>query len=371
MLRVATTVALFAASAFAQDLPVVYRGATVWPGDRAPITDAVLVIQNGRVQTVGGASTTIPDGARIVECNGLVITPGLIDAAWDGSVAEADGNEQSTEITPALRVLDSLDPQNPALARARNSGVTAVHLMPGTRSVMGGLSVVLQTWASDPAAMVLRDEASLRLVLGAEPSMGNRAIRGGNVDSIYYRRPTSRMGVIWSARRAFFDAKEQIAETQGGTKTTRTTQEQRDLSVLTRVLQGSLPLVTTARSEQDLRTALRLADEFGYTPVIDEAQDAYLVLDELQKARVWVMVGAPSASAVGGSAGQDGAEPRFATLKHLQDRGIPFVITTGSNTNATELVREARFAHRFGLGRQQALAAVTSQPAKLLGLAER
>lgn len=371
MLRRALPFVVLALSAVAQDAPVVYRGAQLWPGDGAPIADAVLVIQNGRVQNVGGQSTTIPDGARIVECAGAVITPGLIDAAWAGPVPVADANEQSTEITPSLHVLDNLDPQHPAFARVRNTGVTTVHLMPGTRSVMGGLSAVLQTWASDPTSMVLRDEATLRLVLGAEPSMGNRAIRGGSVDSIYYRRPTTRMGVIWSARRAFFDAKEQIAETQGGQKTTRTAQEQRDLSVLARVLQGTLPLVTTARSEQDLRTALRLAAEFGYTPVIDEAQDAYMVVDELQKSRVVVMVAAPSANAVGGPAGQDGAEPRYSTLKKLQDAGVPFVITTGTNQNAVDLVREAMFAHRFGLTREQALAAVTTQPAALLAIQDR
>ncbi|MEQ1631719.1 MAG: amidohydrolase family protein, partial [Planctomycetota bacterium] len=86
MLRRALPFVVFALSAVAQDAPVVYRGAQLWPGDGAPITDAVLVIQNGRVQNVGGQSTTIPDGARIVECAGAVITPGLIDAAWAGPV---------------------------------------------------------------------------------------------------------------------------------------------------------------------------------------------------------------------------------------------------------------------------------------------
>jgi hypothetical protein len=141
--------------------------------------------------------------------------------------------------------------------------------------------------------------------------------------------------------------------------------------VLARVLTGTLPRVTTARSEQDLRTALRLSTEFGYTPVIDEAQDAHSVVAELSAARVWVMVGAPSASSVGGPGGQDGAEPRYATVLRLRDAGVNFVITTGTNANALDLIREAMFAHRFGLTRDEALAAVTTQPAKLLGLQDK
>ena len=53
------------------------------------------------------------------------------------------------------------------------------------------------------------------IVVGAGPSMGNRAIRGGQVDSSYYRRPTTRMGVVWEVRRAFYDAKESMQQTQG------------------------------------------------------------------------------------------------------------------------------------------------------------
>src|SRR5262249_2535753 len=154
---------------------------------------------------------------------------------------------------------------------------------------------------------------ALRVVLGAEPSMGNRAIRGGTVDSIYYRRPTTRMGVVWEVRSHFYEAKDYLARSLAGGGG----QPDRDLDVLVRVLQGKLAVVTTARSEQDLRTALRLGTEFGYTPVIDEAQEAHYVVDELAKAKVWVMVGAPSADRVAGSAGADQADPRFATLPAL------------------------------------------------------
>jgi len=362
-----------AVSAMAQDEPVVWRGARVLTGDGQSIDDAVLVVVGGRIQTIGGPATAVPAGSRLVEARGMVITPGLIDAAWSGgsAVGAMDLNEQSTEVTPSLHVLDTLDPMDKAIARVRSQGVTTVHVMPGTRSVIGGLSCVLQTWGKDQESMVLSSEAALRMTLGAEPSMGNRAIRGGSVESIYYRRPTTRMGVIWSARRALYDAKEMLDESQAQQQVARTAQERRDLSVLARVLKGTLPMVTTARSEQDLRTALRLSTEFGYTPVIDEAQDAHSVVAELSAARVWVMVGAPSASSVGGPGGQDGAEPRYATVLRLRDAGVNFVITTGTNANALELIREAMFAHRFGLTRDEALAAVTTQPAKLLGLQDK
>jgi imidazolonepropionase-like amidohydrolase len=355
-----------AALACAQDKTTAFVNARILPGGKPPIENGVLVIAAGKVVAIGGADVRVPDGAESVDCKGRTITPGLIDASFRAS-ASNDMVENGDEVTPHLRVLDSLDPEDKSFVRARDAGVTTVHVMPGTRSVIGGMGCVVKTFAKDPQAMVLREDASLRIVMGAEPSMGNRAIRGGQVDSIYYRRPTTRMGVVWEVRRAFYDAKESMQQTQGAPPPAANP----GLEVLTRVLKGQLTAVTTARSEQDLRTALRIAAEFGYQTILDDAQDAHMVLDELAAAKTTVLLGAPSATAVGGTAGADGADPRSVTVRLLADRGIPFVITTGSNTQSLDLVREAMFAARNGLSPTRALDAVTIEPAKLLGIDQR
>ena len=64
----------------------------------------------------------------------------------------------------------------------------------------------LATAGDTLAEMLVSDESGLRLTMGSEPSSGNRAIRGGRPEGIYYRRPTTRMGVVWEARKAFYDA---------------------------------------------------------------------------------------------------------------------------------------------------------------------
>ncbi|MBL8730068.1 MAG: amidohydrolase family protein [Planctomycetes bacterium] len=351
----------------AQQQTTVYTGARILPGGRPAIDNGVLITAGGKILVVGGASTAVPEGAVTVDCAGRTITPGLIDASFRGGAAPNDLNEQGEEVTPQVRVLDSLDPEDRSFARARAAGVTTVHVMPGTRNVIGGLGCVVKTFGSDPAAMVLKDAASLRIVMGAEPSMGNRAIRGGRVDSIYYRRPTTRMGVVWEVRKAFYEAKQALELTLGAAAPPPS--PGRD--VLARVLRGELTAYTTARSEQDIRTALRIAGEFGYQTVIEEAQDAYLVADQLAAAKVTVLLGAPSAAQVTGPAGADGADPRYATARMLADRGIPFVITTGSNAAALDLVREAMFAVRNGVAPAMALDAITVAPARLLGLDDR
>lgn len=363
-----STTLLLAAIATSQQEVTAYTNARVLPGGKPTMSNATMVVSGGKILALGGADVKVPDGAKVVDCKGMSITPGLIDAAFQSGSNQADLNEQSEEVTPHLRILDNIDPQDPLFQRARNHGVTSVHVMPGTRNVIGGLGCVLKTHGNDPKSMVIKEDASMRIVMGAEPSMSNRAIRGGRVNSMYYRRPTTRMGVIWSVRRAFYDAKEALTKTQGAPGDAPPSP---GTQVMMQVLQGKLTAVTTARSEQDLRTALRIAEEFGYETVIDEAQDAYMVADELAEKKIVVMLGAPSAETVAGTAASDGAAPRSGTVAVLASKGIRFVITTGTNRAALPLVREAMFAVRNGLGPQQALDAITIEPARLLGLDDR
>lgn len=350
----------------AQQKPTVYRGARILPGGAPAIEQGVLVIQNGKIRALGGSSTAIPEGAVVVDCAGKTITPGLVDASFRGGANPNDQNEQGEEVTPAARAFDALDPEHPSLRHARDAGVTTVHVQPGTRNVIGGLGCIVKTLGNDPAAMLLKEDASLRLVLGSEPSLGNRAL-GGMALSMYTRRPTTRMGVIWAARKAFYDAKEAMQQTQGAAppKTAPGTE------VLVKALQGKLTVFTTARSEQDIRTALRLSGEFGYRTVVDEAQDAHACVADLAAAKVTVLLGAPSQTTIAGSAGSDGADPRYATVGLLAKAGVPFVVTTGSNLQSLDLVREAMFAARCGLSPAQALDAVTILPARLLGVDDR
>lgn len=351
----------------AQDGTIAFKGARILPGGKPAIAQGVLIVSGGKVLAVGGPSTSIPSGATVVDCAGKTITPGLVDASFAGAMDENDSNEQGEEVTPGLRALDSLDLHTDAVRKARRNGVTSVHAMPGTKNVIGGIGCVVKTIDGATGPILLADDASLRITMGAEPSMGNRAIRGGRVDSMYYRRPTTRMGVVWEVRKAFYDAKAALERTQADGPAG----DDAATAVLTKVLQGKLVAYTTARSEQDIRTALRLADEFGYKTVLDEAQDAYYLVDEIAAAKVAVLLGAPSAEDVAGRAGADGASPRFSTIALLAHKKVPFVVTTGTNTAALDLVREAMFAVRFGLTPEQALDAVTIRPAQLLGIDNR
>ena len=204
---VTTALALALASpGLAQQEAVVLKGATIYPVSGTVIENGVVILTGGKILAIGGADTETPEGARVIDVTGKIITPGLIDAGTTLSVSVQDANEQVREVTPQMRIVDAIDPSHKVFEAVRRHGVTTVQINPGNRNVIGGLGAVLKTHGTTVTDMLVKDSSALRMAMGSEPSRGNRAIRYGTPVGLYYRRPKTRMGVVWVARKAFYDA---------------------------------------------------------------------------------------------------------------------------------------------------------------------
>ena len=343
---VLAALALAAAPLATQEGVQVFQGARIHPVSGPAIDNGVLIVSGGRIVAVGGADLAIPGGAKIIDCSGKVITPGLVDAGTTMGVADRDLNEQGEEVTPAVRIVDAIDPASRDFVRARNAGVTCAQINPGNRNVIGGFGAVVKTAGDTLAEMLVMDESGLRLTMGSEPSSGNRAIRGGRPEGIYYRRPTTRMGVVWEARKAFYDAMAYQQQKTDPNADPETMAIDPGMEVLSRALKQEVLVRTTARAEQDIRTALRLAEEFGYKTLVEEATEAWRVIDDLAAAEVPVLFSSPSSMN-----GGEGTDVRYHTIVALAARGVPFAICSGAGGAPLPLIHEATFAVRYGLSK--------------------
>ncbi len=343
------------------------KGAKIYPVASSPIENGVIVLQGLKIVALGDADTAIPDGARIVDCTGKVITPGLVDAGTSLSIASKHQNEQISEVTPHMRILDAVEADHLAFVKARRAGVTTVQIHPGNKNVIGGLSAIVKTYGKSKRGMLVKDSSALRVTLGREPSAGNRDIRSGTPNSIYYRRPMTRMGTIWAVRKAFYDAMEYREQ-----KTVPNPNEQPPvdpgMEVLLKALDGRLTVHTTARAEHDIRTALRIAKEFGYKTVIQGGLETWRVIDEVVEAGSKVVFSPPS---LNGARNPDGAQGRYHTLNVMAEHGVPFAIKTESRLGERSLPYECMIAMRNGLSFDKALAAVTLVPAQVLEIDAR
>ncbi len=278
--------------------------------------------------------------------------------------------EQSSEVVPHRLVLDSVNLLARDFQRLMRGGVTTIYVSPDSSSVIGSRGAIVKT-AGPLEQRIVRRADAVKASVGSDPYIRGRSNdlppSYGPPPSFHTRRPTTRMGVDWVFRKAFYDA--QRART-GLPLHGADMPPDAALPVLQDVLDGRVPLRIQARMQHDIFTALRLADEFKLTFTLEEATEAYRCLPELRAAGVPVVFGPLYETPRGHRARTDEVRrPRLNTPAQLADAGIEFALTAQELRDEEGLVRQAMMAARNGLAPDAALRAITATPARLLGLA--
>ena len=329
--------------------------------------DAVYTASGDAIE--GGAVLT--DGARIAavgpgvgggdeEFACAAVTPGLVDLSPRVHTNHLSV-EQSTETPFALDTLEGMDLWSYRFQREAKSGVTSVLLTPADYAVIGGLCGVVKTAGDTLEERLVKRAAVLRGSLGSQPSAGNVPPRGGPPRNFYARRPTTRMGVEWTWRKAYYDAK-----TDAGAQDAD--QAQRN-EILRSTLNGNLPVSVQAWTTQDVRTAVYLKEEFGVQRMfVDAAAEAWREPELL--ARSGMAVALPPWNGNGRTG--ENAFLKLGSAADLHALGIPVALTGhGEADPAYRLARQPGYAMRGGLPFDAALAAVTIVPARLAGVDDR
>jgi imidazolonepropionase-like amidohydrolase len=291
------------------------------------IDGGVVGVSDGKIRSVGSGS------ASGGELKAHSITPGMVDASIriDLSMWSV---EQSREVTPEVRTA-------------------------------GGLAVALKTAGPESIAeRTVAGDVVLKGAMGSAPSASNHPAFGRPED-FYSRRPTTRMGVEWEWRKAFYDA---------AAARTDLSRAGPGVAQLLAALDGKLPLMIQAWTTQDIRTAIFLMEELQR----EKLGRPRLILDAA--AEVWKepeLIARSGADVVlppfplQGRTGE-GAFFAWDTPKLLKSLGVRFALSShGRREPGHRLANQAGFAMRGGLTRDEALAAVTIDPARILGVEKR
>ncbi len=311
-----------------------------------------VVVRDGRIVTGEPGP-----GARVIRAPEGFVMPGMIDLRSGVNSALVTPNEEASEVTPAWRAIDAVDPASPAFARALSGGVTAVAVQPGARAVIAGLAAVVKTDPRPLRERIVREDIALLISLGFEPALGNRTARFSQPSGLHFRRPANRMGVLSEIRRAC------LAASGGATGEGN--------AVLRRATSGQLPAWFVARTDADIRTALRLQDELGLRAVLLEPHEAHRLAPAIAGARVAALVGPDYGLPRNLMEFFEGQDARSATAAILHEAGARVALVTGPSDDPAALLDRVALAIRHGLPAQTALAAVTAVPADIAGIAGR
>ena len=339
----------------------------------APLQHGVVLIRDGKIEAVGSAGTVkIPAGYRVLTA--AVVTPGLIDAhatvGLSGLLNQAQDQdmwERSAPIQPELRAIDAYNAKDPLVAWVRSFGVTTVNTGHAPTALVSGQTMIVKTLGRTADEDVINPAAMTSVTLGRN---GLTVVEGapGQGGPSASKSPGNRSKAVAMLRAELIKAQEYAKKREAKDETKR---PGRDLKyeTLLRALDGSQPLLVTAHRQQDIASALRLAKEFNLKIVLDGCADAPMVLDEIKASGFAVIVHPTMQRSY-----EDMENLSVETAGKLHAAGIPIALQSsyeGYVPKTRVVLLEAAVAAANGLGFDGALASVTTDAAKLLGIADR
>ena len=343
------------------------KGGLVKPIAGEDIPDGQVLIDGGKIVAVG-KDLDVPEGTEIYDAAGCIVTPGLVDAhthigldeeaiRWEG----ADYNEMSDPVTPDMRGIDGINPQDEAFRLALQGGVTAAVTGPGSANVLGGTFVAIKLYGDVVDKMVLKNPAAMKAAFGENP----KGCYGQNGR----KAPVTRMGVAALLRETLEKTRRYAKEIEEAEKDdTKKRPYDPKLEAMLPVIRREIPLKCHAHRTDDMLTAIRIAEEFGIRLTLDHCTDGHLIADTLAEKGYPVLVG-PS---LGNKSKFELKNKTFATPGVLAKAGLEVcIITDAPVIPLYHLPLCAGLAVREGMPEDAAWRAITLNPAKVAGVADR
>lgn len=328
-----------------------------------PITSKEFVgdvlIENGKIIKVEKDINETKE-CEIIEAEGKYLYPGFIDVhthlglydegtGWAGN----DANEKSEAMTPHIRALDGVYPLDIGFQDALKSGVTCVHVMPGSANIIGGTTSVIKTSGKTIDKMIVKKTAGLKIALGENPKK-NHSDSGD----------MTRMGIMGLLRETFFTVKYDLSENEK--KLPR-------YKPIIKALNREIPVRIHAHRADDIMSAVRFAKEFDLDLRIEHCTEGHLIKEELKEYSD--LIGGLKISIGPTMTRRSKIELRnksWEVYSKLVEAGINVSITTDHPYIPIQYLNiAASIAVREGLDESEALKGLTINPAINLGVEDR
>ena len=350
---------------------IAIRGARIQTmGPAGEIASGTIVVVDGRIAAVG-ADAAIPPGARVIDGSGLVVTPGLFATMAAIAVQDLVGysvggvGSRSDVVSASFDVQYEINPASPQIPEARIEGVTHAVVTPnplvsgraGTQGVgiFSGRAAVIHL--GHTANLIVRPGAAM-VMDGGE--VGGQFAGGGPGALFTVLRQILADSRALAANPAAFD--------EGRMRALLLSRN--DLEALVPVAQGRQLLLIEVNRAADIRNVLAFAREQNLRIALTGAAEAWMVADEIRAAQIPVILDAEDNEAYG----WEDLNATYENAGRLIRAGVtvafePAISRTMVLNRSPRLV--AGRSVRFGVTRQEALAAITINPARIFGIADR
>jgi imidazolonepropionase-like amidohydrolase len=362
-------------ASFLQAETIAIKNATVFTMSKGKVENGTVVIRDGKITAVGH-ELAIPTGATVVDATGMFLTPGLIDCHSHTAI-EGNVNEGSVSDSAMADIKDVIDPYDINIYRALAGGLTVSNVLHGSANAIGGRTEVIKLrWGKNAQEMAFQGAVpGIKFALGENPKRQGYPgsfLSGPNARERRY--PGTRLGVEDVIRADFTEAKiyqrqwKDYRERIARGETPIPPRRDLKLEALVEVLEGKRYLHCHSYRSDEMLTLMKLSDEFGFKiRTFQHALEAYKVAKEI------------AARHIGVSTFSDWWAYKIEAIDALPYNAAICTrkgIVTSLNSDSDELQRhlnyEAAKTIRYGgLTEEEALALVTINPARQLGIDNR
>ena len=332
------------------------------------IENGTVLVEDGKIKAVG-AGLEIPEGAEVIDAKGGVIMPGLIDChthicnfceprTMPGT--RMDGNEGSSPITPQLRALDAVNPEDWAIEPVRNAGFTTVYTQPGSGNIIGGQGIAIKLAGHTAEEMMIPGTEAMKFALGE-----NQKRFHGLEQS---RMPWTRMGTAALLRETLFKAKNYSDKLKAAeTDPSKAPEPDFVMDALVRVVRGEQRVRIHCHRQDDIMTAIRIAKEFGLDFTLEHATEGYKIKDVIAENHITCVVGPLLLAPVK----QEVWDLILENAGILTDAGVKVCLTADTGSETQWLPYQAGLLARRGMSEENIIKGLTIYPAEILNLDHR
>ncbi|MDN3204558.1 amidohydrolase family protein [Algoriphagus sediminis] len=336
------------------------KNATVMTVTNGTLENASVLIKDGMIAGVG---TNLPeDGAEVIDLSGMYIYPGLIDGGTSlgavevSSVAETVDNREIGNVTPNMEILTTINPNSVAIPVTRVSGVTTVLSKP-VGGLFPGTAALINLNGYTPDQMY----AGFRGVVMDFPSSARRGRFDRRSDEDIEKakdEAVKEANEIWDNAVAFNEMSSNGAEMQ----------YYPEMEQLAKVVAKELPLMIEVNAASDILNAIEWVKDKDIDVIFMGCDEGWRVAEELAESGIPVIAGPVQDLPTRSSDRYDAA---YANPGKMMKAGVKVAIRTNEVENVRNLPFHAAYAAAYGMGKEEALKAVTIVAAEIFGVDDK
>lgn len=326
---------------------------------------ADLLIKDGMIADIGQSLSE--SGATVIDCSGKHVYPGMIDGGTTlgmsevGSVSLTNDFNEIGDVIPHMKALTAVNPNAVAIPVTRTNGVTSVIVQP-SGGLMPGTASLINLIGYTPEQMYAGFSA-VRLNFPASGKRGRRDRRSEEDIKKDAEKALKNLNEVWD--KALLYARIDSA----GTATQKSMNDYNpEMEALLPVVRGDMHMMIEVNSKADISAAIKWVKENGVKAIFTGVSEGWRVADELAESGIPVVTG-PVLNIPGRQS--DRYDAAYANAGKMQKAGVKVAIRTNDSENVRNLPFNAGFAAAYGMGKEEALKAVTIVPAEIFGVADQ